>query len=131
MDRHRVKSNAGPLIVVVDDDAAVRHSLKFSLEIDGFTVRTHASADELLRTGDLSGCRCLVIDQHMPRMTGLELVETLRRQGNDTAAILMSAQVTPTLSRLAAGAGVAVIDKPIQGNKLVEFIRAVLDGKSS
>jgi len=120
----------GP-VFIIEDDPAVLNSLKFSLEIDGFAVRTYASADELLNAGDLSGCRCLVVDQHMPRMTGLELLESLRRQGNNTTAILMSGHVTPTLSRLAAGAGVPVIDKPIHGNKLIEFIRAVIDGKSS
>jgi len=131
MDLHRDIQSAAPVIVVVDDDAAVRHSLKFSLEIDGFAVRSYASADELLHAGDLSGCRCLVVDQHMPRMTGLELVETLRKQGIGAPAILMSGHVTPTLMRLAAGAGIPVIEKPLPGNKLVEFIRAVLDGKSS
>ena len=131
MDRHRNILNPPPLVVIVDDDDAVRNSLKFSLEIDGFTVTTYASADELLHAGDLLECECLIVDQHMPRMTGLELVEVLRKQGIGAPAILMSGHVTPTLSRLAAGAGIPVIEKPIPGNKLIEFIRAALDGKPS
>jgi len=131
MDRHRNILSPAPLVVIVDDDDAVRNSLKFSLEIDGFTVTTYASADELLHAGDLLECECLIVDQHMPRMTGLELVEVLRKQGIGAPAILMSGHVTPTLSRLAAGAGIPVIEKPIPGNKLIEFIRAALDGKPS
>jgi len=131
MDRHRNILSPVPLVVIVDDDDAVRNSLKFSLEIDGFAVTTYASADELLHAGDLSGCECLIVDQHMPRMTGLELVESLRKQGIGAPAILMSGHVTPTLMRLAAGVGIPVIEKPIPGNKLIEFIRAALDGKPS
>jgi len=131
MDRHQNILNPPPLVVIVDDDDAVRNSLKFSLEIDGFAVATYASADELLHDGDLSGGRCFVVDQHMPRMTGLELVESLRKQGIGAPAILMSGHVTPTLMRLAAGVGIPVIEKPIPGNKLIEFIRAALDGKPS
>ena len=41
-------ASSHPIIAVVDDDAAVRNSLKFSLEIDGFVVRTYANAEELL-----------------------------------------------------------------------------------
>ena len=111
--------------------SAVRNSLKFSLDIDGFAVRAYASGGELLQDSDLAGCRCLVIDQNMPRMTGLELLQTLRRKGIGIPAILMSAHVTPTLRRLASDAGIALIEKPLPGNKLVEFIRAAIDGKSS
>ena len=53
MDQHSGIAPLNPLVIVVDDDAAVRNSLKFSLEIDGFAVRTYGSADELVRTGDL------------------------------------------------------------------------------
>jgi FixJ family two-component response regulator len=65
----------------------------------------------------------------MPRMTGLELVEALRKQGVDAPAVLISGHMSPALTRLATGAGVPVIEKPFPGNKLIEFIRAAVDGK--
>ena len=49
MDQHSGIAPLNPLVIVVDDDAAVRNSLKFFLEIDGFAVRTYGSADELVR----------------------------------------------------------------------------------
>ena len=112
------------LVIVVDDDAAVRHSLKFSLEIEGFAVRTYAGAEELLRSRDLSNCQCLVVDQDMPRMTGLDLVASLRNEGILVPAILITGHVTPALTRRALGAGIAVIEKPFLGNGLNELIRA-------
>jgi hypothetical protein len=71
--RVRVMAVSRQIIAVVDDDAAVRASLKFSLEIDGFAVCTYASADELLNADGVVACQCLVVDQDMPDKTGLEL----------------------------------------------------------
>jgi FixJ family two-component response regulator len=119
-DDEMVNSNA--LIFVVDDDAAVRSSLKFSLEIDGFAVRTYASAEEVLRESDLMACRCFIADQEMPRMRGLQLVAALRKRGVDTPVVLTSSRATPALSHQASAAGIAVIEKPFMGNALLEAI---------
>jgi two-component system, LuxR family, response regulator FixJ len=114
---------SNPLIIVVDDDAAVRNSLKFSLEIDGFAVRTYAGSEELLRAGDLDTCQCLVVDQDMPRMAGLELVAALRKQGLEVPAVLISGHLTPAVTRQATAAGIPVLEKPFLGNGLIELIR--------
>jgi len=127
MTRHSGMALSNPLVIVVDDDAAVRNSLKFSLEIDGFAVVTYGSAEELVRTGDLSACHCLIVDQDMPRMTGLELVVQLRKQGDEVPTILISGHVTPALITRASGVGVRVIEKPFEGNGLIELIRTTID----
>jgi FixJ family two-component response regulator len=121
--------NSSALIFVVDHDAAVRSSLKFSLEIDGLAVRTYASAEELLRERDLSACQCLIIDQEMPRMQGLLLIATLRKRGIDTAVILTSTHATSALKRQASAAGIAIIEKPILGNALIESIHSAIAAK--
>jgi len=59
------------IMLVVDDDAAVRSSLKFILEVEGFYVRVYASAEELLKEESLPDPGCLVVDYHMPGMNGL------------------------------------------------------------
>ena len=80
-----------PVVVIVDDDPAVCGSLKFALELEGFTVRAYASATELLRAGDVGGCDCFVIDQRMPVMSGMELIAKLRDRDALTPAIFSSA----------------------------------------
>ena len=130
MVRHSDMAIPDPLVVVVDDDAAVRHSLKFSLEIEGFAVRAYAGAEELLRSRDLSTCQCLIVDQDMPRMTGLDLVASLRNEGIRVPAILITGHVTPALSRRALDAGIAVIEKPFLDNGLIELIRAATGNAS-
>jgi two-component system, LuxR family, response regulator FixJ len=127
MTRHSGIASSNPLVIVVDDDAAVRNSLKFSLEVDGFAVMTYGSAEELVHTGNLRACRCLIVDQDMPRMTGLELVAALRKEGDEVPAILISGHVTPALIRRASGVGVPVIEKPFEGNGLIDLIRTTID----
>lgn len=129
MARRGDVANSNPLIAVVDDDAAVRNSLKFSLEIEGFDVRAYGSAGELLRAKELAEYRCFIVDQDIPDMSGLELVAALRRQGVNTPAVLISGHVTPMTERHAAGAGIPLVERPLLEDRLVELIRAAIGTK--
>lgn len=112
-----------PVVAVVDDDPAVCSSLKFSLELEGFQVRTYRSAGELLRADDIGGCNCFVIDQKMPGMSGLDLIAQLRVQHISAPAILMISQPSVGLSARAASTRVPVVEKPFFGNTLLDRIR--------
>jgi len=112
-----------PIIAVIDDDPAVCGSLKFALELEGFAVRTYHSGAELLHAGDLKDCNCFVIDQRMPGMTGMELVEVLRERLVLTPAILIISHANAALSARAQKAAVPIVEKPLLGNALVERIR--------
>ena len=116
-------AQAPPLIAVVDDDAAVCSSLKFALELEGFRVRTFAGGTELLGAPDIAACRCFVVDQKMPGMSGLELIGRLRERHIASPAILIISQPSAVLSARAARAGIPVIEKPLFGNALVDTIR--------
>jgi FixJ family two-component response regulator len=129
MDRHSGIASLNPLVIVVDDDAAVRNSLRFLLEIDGFAVRTYESAQELVRGDDSSDCRCLIVDHEMPHMTGFELVAALRKEGSEIPVILISGNVTPALKTRASNLGVPVIEKAIMGDGLIELIRTTIGTK--
>ena len=63
MMSHHEPALPTPVIVVVDDDAAVRGSLKFALEIEGFAVRTYPKGADLLGDLRLADCACFIIDQ--------------------------------------------------------------------
>jgi FixJ family two-component response regulator len=112
-----------PVIAVVDDDPAVCGSLKFALELEGFAVRTFHSGAELLRGGDLEGFNCFVVDQRMPEMTGMELVEMLRERRILTPAILIISHPSAALNARAQKAAIPIVEKPLLGNALVERIR--------
>jgi two-component system, LuxR family, response regulator FixJ len=112
-----------PVVAVVDDDPAVCGSLKFALELEGFAVRTYHSGAELLRAADLKDCNCFVIDQRMPGMTGMELVEMLRERMVLTPVILTISHGSAALSARAKKAAIPIVEKPFLGNALVERIR--------
>ena len=96
MRTHSELSAPGVVVIVLDDDLAVRNSLKFSLEIEGFTVRSYATGAELLGAGDLTACGCLVVDQHMPGMSGLDLIDMLRSRHFSAPAILITGDPSPS-----------------------------------
>jgi len=112
----------GALFIVVDDDPAVRDSLKFSLEIEGFAVRAYAGGSAVLNDSDLECCQCLVVDQNMPEMSGLELSRRLRNRHVHAPVILITSHPTAALSTSAAGAGIPIVEKPLLGNALLDKI---------
>ena len=112
-----------PIVAVVDDDPAVCGSLKFSLELEGFMVRAYASGAELLDAADFDECSCLVVDQRMPEMTGMELIDRLRERQVLTPAVLIVSHSSAALSARAAKAHVPIVEKPLLSNALLECIR--------
>lgn len=119
------------VVVVVDDDPAVRNSLKFSLELEGYSVRVFAGAAEFLREADPGDCACLVIDQIMPGMTGLELLAKLRDRRVSMPAILITSHPNASLRERAASFGISIVEKPLLSDSLFEAIRAALARQSS
>jgi two-component system, LuxR family, response regulator FixJ len=112
-----------PIVAVVDDDPAVCNSLKFSLELEGFSVRTYREAGELLGAADLAACNCFVVDQKMANMTGLALIAQLRDRQITAPAILIISQPSLALSARAATANVPIVEKPLLSNALLDRIR--------
>jgi len=112
-----------PVVAVVDDDPAVCGSLKFSLELEGFSVRAYRSGSELLQATNLEACDCFVVDQKMPDLTGLQLIETLRRRKISAPAILVVGRPTAAVAVQAAKDGIPIVEKPLLGNVLLAKIR--------
>nr|WP_243373890.1 response regulator [Microvirga solisilvae] len=116
----------GP-VIVVDDDAAVRQSLKFALELEGMNVRLYESGAELLAEQNLPEDGCLVVDYYMPSMNGVELMDRLRRRLVKLPAILITARITDDMRKRAARSGFRqVIEKPLEDSTLLDSIRGAL-----
>lgn len=118
--------HTGP-VLVVDDDEAVRDSLKFALELEGLDVRLYAGGAELLRDTALPSTGCLLVDYAMPDMDGLKLVGHLREHNVVLPAILMTGRPSGDLRRLAADAGFSrLVEKPFEDGSLLEGIQDAL-----
>jgi FixJ family two-component response regulator len=113
------------IIAIVDDDVDVLDSLEFLLEAEGFSVEIFSSADAFLRQFQErhEHFSCLIVDHHMPECTGLELVNRLRADGHSISVMLITAALTPGISRTAAEIGIEkVLAKPVADDELVAFV---------
>jgi len=108
-------------VAVVDDDLAVRDSLRLLLEVLGYTVEIFASAAEFL-LANVRHFACLILDHHMPNMTGLELARRLRADGAVIPILLITGSPSPTIAARAAELGIKLNDKPPTEEALIDFI---------
>lgn len=117
----------GSIILVIEDDAAVRQSLKFALEQEGLKVHLYESGEQLLADPDLPPIGCLVVDYAMPGMDGITLVERLRQRHVTLPALLITARSSPALRDRALRSGFRqVLEKPLEDNSLLDGIRNAL-----
>jgi len=118
---------SGARICVVDDDEWVADSLKSLLETVGYDVQSYNSGPDLLADDRRHAAGCLIIDQHMPHMNGLDLVDRLQKEGVRVPTILISGRLDTNTKERAASLGItSVRDKPFAADRLVDLIRTVL-----
>jgi FixJ family two-component response regulator len=114
-----------PRILLVDSDAGIRASLKFSLELEGFAVEAFESGESLVGLTHFPNAACLVLDYRLPGMDGLTLLALLRRKGVTQPAVLISGLASKVVRARAAHSGVAVIEKPLLCDALSAAIRSL------
>jgi two-component system response regulator MprA len=114
-------------ILVVDDDPAVRESLRRSLEFNGYAVALAGDGAEALASIGQSPPDALVIDVMMPRLDGLEATRALRAAGNDLPVLVLTARdsVGDRVEGLDAGAD-DYLTKPFALEELLARLRALL-----
>ena len=118
-------------VLIVDDDKAVRDALEFVLRLQGFNVHAYPGGAELLADGELAQAGCVIVDDNMPNMDGLELIGRLRDRDIPVPAILMTSHATDRLHARAAVAGVRVVlEKPFLENALAASIETILDARA-
>jgi len=119
--------DAKPHVLVVDDDRAVRESLRRSLEFNGYTVSLAADGAEAL--AGISGINpdAVVMDVMMPRLDGIETTRALRSVGNHVPILVLTARdaVGDRVEGLDAGAD-DYLTKPFALDELLARLRALL-----
>ncbi len=115
------------IIYLVDDDEALRDSLAWLLESQGFKVAAFASAEDFLKAWRPEFNGCLLLDVRMPGMSGLELHERLRAQYSTLPIIFITGHgdVPMAVAALKKGA-VDFIEKPFNDTELLRLVSQCL-----
>jgi len=114
-------------ILVVDDDRAVRESLRRSLEFNGYQVQLASDGAQALEAIIADRPDAMVLDVMMPRLDGLEVARRLRSTGDDLPILVLTARdtVSDRVSGLDAGAD-DYLPKPFALEELLARLRALL-----
>ena len=123
-------SAAPPLIAVVDDDASFLRSVERLLRGAGYRVASYRSGREFQAAQGGPPPDCLVLDVHLPEMTGLELRDRLAEAGNRLPVVLMTAYDTPQTRERAVRPGTfGLLLKPFDRQELLAALaRALSNG---
>ncbi len=113
------------LVFVVDEDRAVRASLKFALELEELEVCPCASAADLLAHPRLMSAGCIVLSHRLPTMDGFEAVSLLKARRCRAPVIMSTHAITSSVRLRAEKAGVRLIEPPFLDSTLTDAIRSV------
>lgn len=114
-------------ICVVDDDESVADSLQSLLESFGLSVQLYSSGTEFLADERRRLAGCLLIDQHMPGLSGLDVVDNLQKEGVQIPTILISGRLDARTKQRATLLGVReLLDKPVAAGRLIQLLRTTL-----
>lgn len=114
-------------VVIVDDDEGSRNSLKWLIESGGFPAMTFMSADHFLEVAPDLDIGCLVLDVRMPGKSGVQLLEDLVDRAGSPPIVMISAFAdVRTAVRAMRGGAVDFLEKPVNGEELLECVARCL-----
>jgi two-component system, LuxR family, response regulator FixJ len=115
-------------VYVIAPDDAVRDSIELLIETADLAVRSHASAASFMNMVPFPNNGCALIDQNLPDMTGLEVVEHLRGRGIAVPIIVMTSGADPGMRSAPERERLRVLllEKPFGSGRLIDLIQMSL-----
>jgi excisionase family DNA binding protein len=111
----------GPLVLVVDDDARLREFMRVNLEMEGYSVREAASAEEALEAIEGSAPELVLLDVVMPGIDGWQMLQRMQERHGSIPVIMFSGKVDETAASDAEERGArGFIGKPFDPQQLIE-----------
>jgi FixJ family two-component response regulator len=121
-------NQTAPIVFVVDDDQLFRRSTERLIRAAGLNVQSFASARDFLENPRPEGPACLVLDVHMPGLSGMDLQQELTQMEMAIPIIFITGRGDIPMSVRAMKAGATeFLAKPFRGSVLVNAIRAALE----
>jgi RNA polymerase sigma factor (sigma-70 family) len=117
-----------PIVYIVDDDVAARSGLASLIESAGLRAETFGCAQDFLSRFNGEHPGCLVLEVHLPRMSGFDLQERLRQRGATLPVIVVCGRSsTPTVVRAMKAGAMDFVDKPADGGAMLDLIQRALE----
>jgi len=111
-----------PVVAVVDDEQPVRRALQRLLRASGFDVRLFSTGSEFM--SHLEGIDCVILDLHLPGMSGFEVQEALSARGAPLPVVVLTGNDTPAnRTRSLANGARAYLCKPVDDKVLLDALR--------
>ena len=118
-----------PVVAVVDDEPEMRKAIRRLLATRGFRVEEYESGDEFLAALGSRPAHCVLLDLHMPGVSGFEVLEALGIRHNPVPVIVITAHNEPdTAERVRALNACAYLKKPIEDDTLFAAIAEATSG---
>jgi FixJ family two-component response regulator len=120
-------NEGNPFVCVIDDESSVRESLRNLLRSAGLKVQAFASAQDFLTSWPLAGLSCLVLDVHLPGISGLDLQQKLADGDAQIPIIFMTGygDIPMTVRAMKAGA-IEFLTKPFRDEELLSAIHQAI-----
>lgn len=117
-----------PLIHLVDDDEAIRHSASFMLRLAGYRVQTHKDGVSFLEDLTRHETGCILLDVQMPKMNGLAVQKELNARGSEMPVVVLTGHgdVSVAVQAMKAGA-VNFVEKPYEKQVLLKALEEAFD----
>lgn len=120
--------SSAPMVVVVDDDRAVRESLDSLLRSVGLATRLFGSSTELLAGNHAADAACLILDVRLPGVSGLDFQEQLGRDGSTLPIVFMTGHGDIPMSVRAMKAGaVDFLAKPFRDQDMLDAVSTAIE----
>lgn len=119
---------ADPVVYLVDDDAGIRSAIARLLRVAGLQTEAYASGTAFLATADVNRRGCLLLDLHMPGMSGLEVQASLKQRRSALPVIFLTAAADIPIAVVAMREGaVDFIEKPFENEHLLTRVRQAIE----
>lgn len=115
------------MIAVVDDSDLVRKALILQLRLSGYAARGFASGEEFLQTWPSNGARCIILDLHMPGLSGVDVQRDLNRMQTRIPVIIITANDSSDVREVCLRLGAFdFLSKPIAMPVLLDAVAGAL-----
>jgi FixJ family two-component response regulator len=114
-------------LVIIDDDPHVLNALRFAFEIEGYDVETYTAGEEAL-AAPFIGAACIIVDENLPGLSGVETASLLRGRGLEIPIILITTCPSRELRQRAADVRAEIIEKPLVSDALARRVKQAMKG---